>query len=154
MINKKIKEMLESREFISVASCDLESRPNASPKFILKVETSHIYLIDYILGKTYRNLKVNPWVSISFFDNNALVGYQVNGKVQIIDQGPEYQAALNDLQHKEVDLSATRIIDGVIKGKPHEAYEVAASKQFVVLKVKVEEITQIHPSGILQREEV
>jgi len=154
MINKKIKALIESSEFISVASCDLESRPNAAPKFLLKVETNYIYLIDYILGKTYRNLKVNPQVSISFFDNNALVGYQVNGKVQIIDQGPEYLAALNDLQRKEVDLATTRIIDGVIKGKPHEAYEVAVSKQFVVLKVKVEEIVQIHPSGILRWEEV
>ena len=42
----------------------------------------------------------------------------------------------------------------MIKGQAHEAYEVAASKQFVILKVKVEEIVQIHPSGRLLRENV
>ena len=154
MINNNIKALIESREFISVASCDLEARPNAAPKFLLKVEASYIYLVDYIIGKTFRNLKVNPRVSLSFFDNNTLVGYQINGKVQIIDRGPEYLAALNDLARKEIDLSATRIIDGVIKGQAHKAYEVAASKQFVILKVKVEEIVQIQSSGKLQREKV
>ena len=134
MINKNIKSLIESREFISVASCDLEARPNAAPKFLLKVEASYIYLVDYIIGKTFRNLKLNPRVSLSFFDNNTLVGYQINGNVQIIDSGPEYLAALNDLARKEIDLSTTRIIDGVIKGRSHQAYEVAASKQFVIFK--------------------
>ena len=154
MINKNIKALIESRVFISVASCDLEARPNAAPKFLLKVESAYIYLVDYIIGKTFRNLQVNPRVSLSFFDNDTLVGYQINGNVQIIDSGPEYSAALGDLQRKEIDLSTTRIIDGVIKGEVHKAYEVAASKQFVILKVKVEEIVQIRSSGTLQREKV
>jgi len=154
MINKNIKMLLESREFISVASCDLDGRPNAAPKFLLKVESSYIYLVDYIIGRTFRNIKINPRVSISFFDINTLVGYQINGQVEIIDSGTEYQAILQDLQRKEVDLSATRIIDGVIKGQPHKAYEMAASKQFVILKVKAEEIVQMQPGGTLHREKV
>ena len=154
MINKNVITLLESKEFISVATCDLGAEPNAAPKFLLKVESDSIYLVDYIIGKTFRNLKVNPRVSLSFFDNNTLVGYQLNGKVQIIDRGPEYLSALNDLARKEIDLSTTRIIDGVIKGQAHKAYEVASSKQFVILKVKVEEIVQIQSSGTLQREEV
>ena len=154
MINKEIKALIESREFISVASSDLDARPNAAPKFLLKVEASYIYLVDYIIGKTFRNLKENPRVSVSFFDNDTLVGYQINGQVKIIDSGPEYLAALNDLAHKEIDLSTTRIIDGVIKGQAHKAYEVAASGQFVILRIKAEEIVQMQPGGYLQREKV
>jgi len=154
MINKNVQALIESREFISVASCDLEGRPNAAPKFLLKVESDCIYLVDYIIGRTFRNLSVNPRVSLSFFDNNTLVGYQINGVVEVIDSGPEYLSALNDLQRKEIDLSATRIIDGVIKGRAHKAYEAAASKQFIVLKVKVQEIVQMQPSGTLRREKV
>ncbi len=154
MFNKNIKALIEARGFISVAACDLEARPNAAPKFLLKVESDYIYLVDYVIGKTFRNLKVNPRVSLSFFDNNTLVGYQINGQVQIVDSGPEYLAALDDLARKEIDLSTTRIIDGVIKGQAHKAYEVAASKQFIILKVKVEGIVQMQPSGTLQREKV
>ncbi|MDD5724750.1 MAG: pyridoxamine 5'-phosphate oxidase family protein [Candidatus Omnitrophica bacterium] len=154
MINKDVRALIESREFISVASCDLEGRPNAAPKFLLKVESDCIYLVDYIIGRTFRNLNVNPKVSLSFFDNNTLVGYQINGKVEIIDSGPEYLAILNDLQRREVDLSATRIIDGGIKGRPHKAYEAASSKQFIILKVEVEEIVQMQSSGTLRREKI
>ena len=154
MINKNVITLLESREFISVATCDLESQPNAAPKLLLKVEAGCIYLVDYIIGKTFRNLKINPRISLSFFDHNTLMGYQINGNVQIIDSGSEYLDALNDLARKEVDLSTTRIIDGVIKGQAHQAYEVAAFGQVVILKIKVDEIVQMHPSGKLQREKV
>lgn len=154
MISKNIIALLESKEFISVATCNLEAKPNAAPKFLLKVESNFIYLVDYIIGKTFRNLKINPQISLSFFDNDTLVGYQINGNVQIIDQGQEYLSALNDLAHKEIDLSTTRIIDGVIKGQAHKAYELTASKDFVILKIKVEEIVQMHPSGRLQREKI
>ncbi|MDD5466012.1 MAG: pyridoxamine 5'-phosphate oxidase family protein [Candidatus Omnitrophica bacterium] len=154
MISKAIKALIESRGFISTASCDLDARPNAAPKFLLKVEASHIYLVDYVIGQTFRNLAANPRVSLSFLDNNTLMGYQINGTVEIIDSGPEYEAALSDLERKEIDLSATRIIDGVMKGQSHNAYELAASEQFVILKVKVEEIVQIHPTGTLRREKV
>jgi predicted pyridoxine 5'-phosphate oxidase superfamily flavin-nucleotide-binding protein len=154
MINKDVKALIESLKFISVASCDLEGRPNAAPKFLLKVEASHIYLVDYILGRTFSNLKANPRVSLSFFDNNTLLGYQINGNVQIIDRGPEYQSALDDLQRKEIDLSAARIIEGVIKGQAHKNYELVTSQQFVILKIKAEEIVQIHSTGTLHREKI
>ena len=154
MINKSVKTLIESREFISVASCDMEGRPNAAPKFLLKVESDYIYLVDYVIGRTFRNLTVNPRVSLSFFDNSDLTGYQVNGTVEIVDTGDEYSAVLKDLHRKEIDLSIARIIDGVIKGQAHKAYEVASSKQFVILKVKVEEIVQMQPSGTLRREKV
>ena len=75
MINKNVKTLIESREFIRVVSCDLEGRPNAAPKFLLKVETNYIYLVDYIIGRTFRNLNVNPRVSLSLFDNFTLMGY-------------------------------------------------------------------------------
>lgn len=154
MINSAIKTLIEARGFISVASCGLDNRPNGAPKFLLKVDSSHIYLVDYIMGQTFRNVKVNPRVSLSFFDNSALMGYQINGRVEIIDSGNEYDLALKDLERKEIDLSTTRIIDGVTKGRVHKAYEVTVSEEFVLLKVVVEEIVQIQPTGKLKREKV
>jgi len=154
MINKTIKALIESKEFISVASCDLNGRPNAAPKFLLKVESNYIYLIDYIMGQTFRNIKVNPRVSLSFLDDSTLVGYQINGAIEVIDHGQEYDAMFADLQRKEIDLSTTRIIDGVVKGKVHKAYEIGVAEQFVVLKIKVVEVVQIHPTGIIKREKI
>ncbi|MDD5097497.1 MAG: pyridoxamine 5'-phosphate oxidase family protein [Candidatus Omnitrophica bacterium] len=154
MINKNIQELIEAREFISVATCDLKARPNAAPKFILKVERDRIYLVDYIIGRTFQNLQINPQASLSFIDSNTLVGYQINGKVEIIDSGAEYDGILKELQDKQIDLSTKRVMDGVVKGQAHKAYEVASPEQFIILKVKVEEVVEIRPSGTLRRERV
>ena len=154
MINKNIKALIESREFISVASCDLEARPNAAPKFLLKVEGDYIYLVDYIIGRTFRNLQVNPRVSLSFIDNNTLIGYQVNGKVEIINEGVEYREILKELQYKQIDLSAKRVVEGVVKGQSHKSFEVAIPDHFVIFKVKMEEVVEMRPSGTLKREKV
>jgi len=154
MINKPLKELIESREFMSLASCDLESRPNAAPKFLLKVEGDCLYLVDYVIGRTFANLQINPRASLSFIDSNTLIGYQINGQVEIIDSGPEYKQMIKELQHKQIDLSIARVIEGVTKGKAHKSFEVASPDQFVIFKVKMEEVVEMRPSGTLKREKV
>jgi len=153
-MNKKVSELLKSREFVSVATCDLQGRPNAAPKFLLKLEHNFIYLVDYIIGRTFRNLGVNPRISISFMDSNSLMGYQLNGSVDLIESGPEYEILVKDLSQKKVDLSTRRIIEGVTQGKAHAGFELGMSESFVIFKVRVEEIVEIFSSGTLKTEKI
>lgn len=153
-MNKKVSELLKSREFVSVATCDLAGRPNAAPKFVLRLENNFIYLVDYIIGRTSRNLEVNPRISISFMDNHTLMGYQLNGSVEIIAKGQAYEALVKDLSQKELELSTRRIIEGVTQGKSHAGFELSLSERFVIFKVKVEEIVEIASSGTLKTEKL
>jgi len=153
-VNRKSLELLKNREFVSVASCDLERRPNAAPKFVLKVENHFVYLVDYSVGRTSRNLAVNPKISISFMDNDTLMGYQLNGPVELINKGQEYDVLVKDLLQKELELSTRRIIEGVTKGKSHEGFELSLSEKFIIFKVKVEEIVEIASSGTLKTEKI
>ena len=153
-MNKKITELLKSREFVSVATSDLNGRPNAAPKFLLRTEDNLIYLVDYFIGTTFRNLSVNPRISISVMDTNSLVGYQLNGLVKIMENGPEYDLLVKDLLQREVDLSTQRIVEGVTKGKPHEGFELNMSENFVLFKVKIDETVEMVSNGILKREKV
>lgn len=154
MIAKRINELLKTREFISVATCDLSGRPNAAPKFILKQENHFIYLIDYTIGRTWENLLLNPRVSLSFMDTDTLHGYQVNGSAELIDKGKEYDLILEELVQKEIDFSTKRIIEGVTKGKSHQTFELGISDRFVVFKIKIEEAVELSPTGELKREKV
>ena len=148
----KINELLENREFISVATCDFEGRPNAAPKFLLKLENNWIFLIDYVIGRTWQNIKINPRVSLSFVDTNTLMAYQINGPVEIIENGPVYEKMMQELELKEIDLATKRIIEGVEKGHIHEGFEVSLPERVVILKVTMEEIVEIGHSGILNRQ--
>jgi uncharacterized protein len=152
MLTKTILEQLKHREFISIATCDLKGRPNAASKFILKIEGGFIFLVDYIIGKSYENLRANPRVSLSFANTESLKSYQINGSVELIENGPVYEAIAKELIQKEISLSTDRIIKGVSSGKHHENYEVAIPEKFVIFKVKIEETVEMPYGGGVKRE--
>jgi predicted pyridoxine 5'-phosphate oxidase superfamily flavin-nucleotide-binding protein len=154
MLSTKIAQFLKNREFISVATCDFKGRPNAAPKFLLKLEDNFIYLVDYTISRTWENLKVNPQASLSFIDPDTLIGYQINGSVKIIDKGPEYDKILIELREREIDLSTKRIVEGIYRGKGHESFEVTLPERFVVFKIKVEEVVEIGHRGDLKIEKL
>lgn len=152
MNTKKITELLKNREFLNVATCDFNARPNVAPKFLLKVEDNFIYLIDYIIGATFNNLKINPRVSLSFMDRDNLKSYQINGSVEIIEKGALYDKILNEFRQKKITLATERVIEGVQRGQRHEASEAEFSENIAVFRVSVQEIVEIYPSGVLKRE--
>jgi hypothetical protein len=154
MLPKKLAELLENREFISVATCDFKGRPNAAPKFLLKFKNNFIYLVDYTIGLTWKNLKVNPKASLSLMDPDTLIGYQINGSVEIIEKGPEHDSLFIEFKTREIDFSTTRIIEGVSSGKGHKDFEVSLPELFVVFKVKLEDFAEIGPRGELKREKI
>ncbi len=137
-----------------MATCNFEGRPNAAPKFILKFEDGCVYLVDYTIGRTWENLKINPNVSLSLMDQDALIGYQLNGSVEIIDKGPQYRILFDEFKKKEIDLSVRRITEGISRGRKHETFEVLFPERFVVFKVKLEDWAEIVPSGGLRREKI
>jgi predicted pyridoxine 5'-phosphate oxidase superfamily flavin-nucleotide-binding protein len=154
LLTEKISGFLRKREFVSVATCDFNGHPNAAPKLFLKSENNFIYLIDYTIGRTWENLKINPKVSLSFMDMESLWGYQVNGVNQIIEQGKEYENVLKELNQREIDLATKRIIEGVTSGRSHKNFELAIPKRFIVFKIKIEEVVEIGPKGELNRQRV
>lgn len=152
MLTEKISKFLAKRSFISVGTCDFKGRPNAAPKFLLKIDGDYIYIVDYTFGRTYENLKINPKVSLAFMDNDSLSGYQVNGSVEVIQSGKLYDGMMAERKEKEIALTTERVIEGVRKGKSHESFEVGISEKCVIFKVKISEIVEITPQGLLKRE--
>jgi len=154
MLKNKAIDFLRDRAFVSVATADFDGNPNAAPKFLLKIEDNFIYLVDYIIGRTWENVKINPKVSLSFMDSDTLLGYQINGRIEIIDHGPLYDKMSAELSKKEIELSAQRIIEGIYKDKKHKTFEVGLPEKMVIFKVKIEEIVEIGTSGKLTREKI
>jgi predicted pyridoxine 5'-phosphate oxidase superfamily flavin-nucleotide-binding protein len=151
MLTKEQVELLNKREFVSLATCNFSGRPNAAPKFLLKADEEHVYIVDYTISTTYQNLKLNPRVSISFIDARTLTGYQLNGAVAIIEKGPVFDQMHKDLIDKEIRLTAQHLIEDVRGGQKHDAYEVEITEKVVIFEVKVDEIVEIGTKGELKR---
>ena len=152
MIIKKLDATLKNREFVYVATVDYKGYPNAAPKFLLKKEGHFLYLIDHVMGMTYKNLKLNPLASITVMDPDTLIGYQMNGAIEIIEKGNKFKRLLNEVTDKEVKLTAKRIIEDVRNLAHHEAFEVTFPDRLVIFKLKINRITEIKVSGKMKRE--
>lgn len=147
VITEELRHFLEKREFIYVATCSPDGQPHVAPKFLIRVDRDFIYLADFVMGKMWENLKGNPKVSLSAMNLDELMGYQIRGLARIIDKGAEFDEAVNHLHKRELRFSVDRIIEGVRKDKRHKNFEVAFPKRLVVVRVEVEEVVDIAPSG-------
>ena len=151
IITENVKEFLENQEFINIATSDFTGCPNVAPKFLLKIEDDYIYLVDYVMGRTYRNIEINPKVSISTVNVDTLTGYQINGKAQIIEQGAAYENFIEEFRKRQIQFSVMRIIAGVQKEAKHKTFETNLPERIAVFKIKVEEVVEIVPTGELKR---
>ncbi|MDD5422720.1 MAG: pyridoxamine 5'-phosphate oxidase family protein [Candidatus Omnitrophota bacterium] len=151
MLSKELIKLLETREFISIATCDFKGRPNAAPKFLLKTDNEFMYLVDYTISTTWRNLKINPRASMSLIDPSTLKGYQLNGTVKIIEKGPKYKKMRKEMLDKEIRLTAKHIIDDVRGTSKHESFEVVITENFVIFEVRITEVVEIGIKGELKR---
>lgn len=154
MISEMIKQVLSRKQFVYFASSDLSSRPNVAPKFLVKYDKDFIYLVDYVIGQTWENVKANPWAAVSFKDDESLTGYVFKGPVTLLTSGAEFNEIIDELHGKQLSLTVERVIKGIQRGKKHENFEIAAPSKGAILKVKVEEIVEVSPSGKLKREKV
>jgi predicted pyridoxine 5'-phosphate oxidase superfamily flavin-nucleotide-binding protein len=151
LITENLKYFLKSKEFLYAATAAKDGRPSVAPKFLIKAEEDHIYLADFVLGRTYENLKVNPRISVSVIDREDLVGHQMNGHAQILESGDEFDAVAKDLNKREAHFSAGRIIERVQQDKKSNHFEVAFPKRYVIFKIEIEEIVNIESTGKLKR---
>lgn len=118
---------------------------------MLKIDNDCIFLADYVMGKTYRNLKINPKVSLSTVNMNTLIGYQMNGGVEIIEKGSEFELLMEDFRKRQIQLCVTRIIEGVQKESKHGIFETDLPDNIVIFKIKIEEVVEIVSTGELTR---
>lgn len=147
-------DLLEKVRFLVVATVDKNGQPDATPKLFLKYEKPFVYLIDYSFATTNENLKTSPRASLSFVDTENLDGYRLNGSVELITRGEEFDRIANEVEKKVLQLSATRVIEAVKTGKKHKHYELEIIDKYVVMKFKVDELTFIGPRVRSYRENI
>ena len=151
---EKAIDLIKKREFVSVATSDLENNPNAAPKFVLKLDRHFIYFVDYIMGITYRNLVMNPKASLSFYDPETLKGYQLNGPVEIIEKGPVFKKIFGEMNARKISLTAKHIIEEIRGESKHESFEMVMPEKFVILKMCINQVTEINPTGEVVRKKL
>ncbi len=148
---KKLLNQL-SNNAVNVATSDEKGNPNAAVKLFLKMESPYIYLADFSMGNTWKNLGSNPQLSLAFEDVETSKGYRINGKVTIISEGTEYDALVEEVRQRETEIVVNRVLEGIQRNKRFKSHQVTTSDKFVIYKIAIEQIVEFGPQGVLQTE--
>jgi len=70
---------------IVVASVDKNGISNISPRTTFTILDDVIYWIELFRHKSLKNFQDNDWVSVATFDKENLEGFQLKGKVIMLD---------------------------------------------------------------------
>ncbi len=87
-ISKEIKEFIEEQGVFVVGTIGGSNLPNVSPRIFFRIDDEAIYWLDFFKHKSYKNIKINPWVTIAVFNKDDLKGYQFRGTVSFITDEP------------------------------------------------------------------
>ena len=87
-ISNEIKEFIEKQGIFAVGTVGANNLANVSPRIFFRVDEDVIYWLDFFKHKSYKNIQVNPWVTISVFNKDDLKGFQFRGIVSFIIDEP------------------------------------------------------------------
>jgi uncharacterized pyridoxamine 5'-phosphate oxidase family protein len=84
-ITPDAKEMMDKQKVILVGTSNKRGIPNLSPRSSFYVDNDAIYWYEIFKHKSYQNFMKNNWISISVIDNVKFSGYQLKGKVEMVE---------------------------------------------------------------------
>lgn len=87
-IPQEIKEFIEDQGVFVVGSNGGSNLTNVSPRIFFSIGDEEIYWLDFFKHKSYKNFKINPWVTVAVFNKENLKGYQFRGTVSFITDEP------------------------------------------------------------------
>ena len=132
-IPHNIKEFIETQGIIVVGTIGGETISNISPRIFFVVEEDSIYWLDFFKHKSYKNYKVNPWVTLAVFNKDNLKGYQFRGTVSFITDEPT-KTEIRDL-----------IIKNTLERSFSEKLKSLSSKDAEIIQFEVKVCYSLNP---------
>ena len=98
-----IKEFIEKQGIFAVGTVGENNLANVSPRIFFRVDENVIYWLDFFKHKSYKNIQMNPWVTISVFNKDELKGFQFRGIVSFITDEPKKTEIKEDIIKKVLE---------------------------------------------------
>ena len=95
---------------IIVASVDKNGISNISPRTTFTILDDVIYWIELFRHKSLKNFQDNDWVSVATFDKENLEGFQLKGKVIMLDDEEKRENISLRITDKLTRLHKERIL--------------------------------------------
>ncbi|MFM7796762.1 MAG: pyridoxamine 5'-phosphate oxidase family protein [Candidatus Nitrosotenuis sp.] len=96
VIPDKVKQLI-AKEKVLIVGTSYRGISNVSPRTAFHIDSNGaIYWLEIFRHKTFRNISKNSWSSVSVFDKQKLVGFQLKGRASfVVDRKTKSQIMMN-----------------------------------------------------------
>ena len=117
-IPQEIRDFIETQGIFAVGTVGKKIIPNVSPRIFFSVEEEVIFWLDFFKHKSYKNMQINPWVTVSVFNKEELKGFQLRGIVSFITNEPTKMKITNMIIKKTLERNTTDKIKKISQKEP------------------------------------
>ena len=124
---------------IVVSSVDQNLMPNISPRTTFTITDDVIYWIELFRHKSFENFQNNDMISVASFDKEKLKGFQLKGKVTMLQDEEKKKNVSLQIIDKLTRLHKERIL----KQLENKVPTIASFKPFIIYSSNPAELTDI-----------
>jgi len=135
-----VKKLIDEQNLIVVGSVGKKKICNVSPRIFIQVTKDSIYWLDFFKHKSYRNFKENPFVAVSVFDKENLIGYQLKGDVSFVSNKKEKSEIKDGIIRKTSELYKSAYVKNL---KKRDNPEVIKFNPKIIYSLNPEEFSDL-----------
>ena len=124
---------------IVVSSVDENNMPNISPRTTFTITDDVIYWIELFRHKSFENFQNSDWISVASFDKEKLKGFQLKGKVTMLQDEEKKKNISLQIIDKLTRLHKERILKQLGNNLP----TIASFKPFIIYSSNPVELTDV-----------
>jgi hypothetical protein len=149
-LSEEVLYFFRKQGFTLVSTLNGDGTIHVACKDIVRVtEDGKIYLLDLYMGRTYRNLKERPVISVTAADEHTFTGYCLKGKPKIIPREELGPKILNEWDKTITSRVTSRLLRNIRGEKGHSAHpEALLPKPKYMIMVEVDEVIDLTPKHL------
>jgi len=150
MLPEDIIHFLKKQGYVIVSTIDDNGTIHNACKGILKIiPEGQIYILDLYMGRTYRNLKKNPVISLTSADEHSFSGYSLKGRAEIVPKENLEPALLRAWDEAIVSRVTSRLLKNIRGEKGHHLHpEALLPNPKYMIRIDVEEVIDLTPKHL------
>jgi len=146
-LNQTVISFFKEQGFVITSTLDSSGAIHVSCKGIVDIkEDGKCYILDLYHGRTYRNLKANPVLSITSVDEHNYKGFTLKGRAEIVNVDKLKGSILKKWEKKLSGRVSKRLVKNIRDNRRHLRHPEAGfpSPKYLIL-MKIKEVVNLAP---------
>lgn len=147
ILSEDIIHFFHKQSFLIVSTVDADGWPYSSCKGLVYMnENGMTYLLDLYRGKTYKNIKTNPRISITAVDEHKFAGYCLKGTAKTVPEGKIMPYLKKTWEERITSRVTKRVLKEIREEEGNSKYpELLLPKPEYMIVMKVKKVINLTP---------